>query len=431
MICPNCNSPIGATARFCPECGFKIAQTPPPAAEVVPPPADEAAPPPPAWAQTPAPATEVVPPPPAWAQTPPPPQPAPQWAQTPPPPPQPAPQWAQTPPPPQPQWGQAPSAPGYYAPAARTRAVSGGTPALLALAGGVVAAGSAWLPWMTVGNDWYNGIDAPSDWGLANGSFLVAAGALAAVCGLLLVLGLVTSPGTRQLLAIGAIAGGLGACAVEVAAYMKVNDYLNLANSSGFGSSFGAAIGWGIYVGIAGGAVAAVGGLMGLSTGPRLAGAGAGSQLNMLIGLAVIAAIAVGAVIAWPQIQKQINGNDATPAVVFATPSGGGQATTAPTSKATAAPTAGASFMTRGYGTPEEAINQWVTDQNYTYGGDCDSAPSGSDYCSAKVDELDSGVVYAIGGLASEAEVWVLVELSGGKWYVADVASASGTPPWR
>jgi hypothetical protein len=288
---------------------------------------------------------------------------------------------------------------------------------------------------MTMGNEWFKGIDATTgDGGLANGYYLVAAGALAAVCGLLMVLGMATSPGARQLLAIGAIAGGLGACAVEVAAYMKVNDSLNLANSSGFGSALGVAMGWGIYVGIAGGAVAALGGLMGLGAGPRFAGAGSGSQLNMLIGLIAIAAIAVGAVIAWPQIQKQINGSNAsgaTPPIVFVTPSDGGRATAAPTKKATPAPTAATSFMTRGYSTPEQAMNQWVTDQGYTYGGDCASA-SDTDYCSSMVKKLDNATVYAVGGLNSEAEVWVLLEFAGGKWYVSDVASTTdGSPPWH
>jgi hypothetical protein len=344
-----------------------------------------------------------------------------------------APQWAQTAPP-QPQWGQAQPAPGYYAPAARARAGAGGTGALLALAGGAVAVGSAWLPWMTLGSEWFRGIDLTSaDGGLANGYYLVAAGALAAACGLIMVLGMATSPGARQLLAIGAIAGGIGACAVEAAAYMKVNDSLNLASSIGAsGGAVGMAMGWGIYVGVAGGAVAVLGGLMGLRAGPRVATAGAGPQPNLLIGLAAIAAIVVGVVIAWPQIQKQIDGNNggnATPPIVFVTPSGG-HATAAPTNKATAAPTAGTSFMTRGYATAEQAMNQWVTDQGYTYGGDCADA-SGTDYCSSMVDELENATVYAVGGLNSEAEMWVLVQFSGGKWYVADVASASAPPPWH
>jgi hypothetical protein len=132
---------------------------------------------------------------------------------------------------------------------------------LLALAGGAVAIGSAWLPWATSGSgdSYLKPIEMTKDMGdLANGYYLIAAGAVAAACGLLLLLGLVKTPGARMLLSLGAIAGGAVVLAVEYVAYGHVNDEITL-----YGASM-VSIGYGLYIGAAGGAVAAVGGVLGL-----------------------------------------------------------------------------------------------------------------------------------------------------------------------
>jgi hypothetical protein len=132
---------------------------------------------------------------------------------------------------------------------------------LLALAGGAAAIGSAWLPWATSGSgdSYFKPIELTKDMGdLANGYYLIAAGAVAAACGLLLLLGLVKMPGARMLLSLGAIAGGAVVLAVEYSAYNHVNNLIN-----GFGS-VAVSMGYGLYVGAAGGAVAAIGGVLGL-----------------------------------------------------------------------------------------------------------------------------------------------------------------------
>jgi hypothetical protein len=85
--------------------------------------------------------------------------------------------------------------------------------------------------------------------------------------------------------------------------------------------------------------------------------------------------------------------------------------------------------MTSGYSTPELAINQFVDDNGYTYGGDCASATVAADFCSSFVSNVSNGRVYAVGAPASEAEVWVLMRQVGAQWYVADVASAAASSP--
>lgn len=306
--------------------------------------------------------------------------------------------------------------------------------ALLALIGGAVAIGSAWLPWLVVGDMSKAGIDATtSDLGLANGNYLIAAGAVTAACGLLMVLGLARSPGMKQLLVLGAIAGAIGVCVVEAAAYMKMNEYV-----TNIGSFANVSIGFGIYVGAAGGVIAGLGGLLALTAKPGAAGAPVASNTLLPI-VAVIAVVAiVGGVVAWPQISKQINGGKSSPTIGLVTPRPTAAPTAVPTGKPTktpsakpsTAPTPAGSFYTSGYSTPELAINQFVSDQGYSYGGDCSTASSGSDYCSSHVSDGSSGSVYAIGGLGSEAEVWALMRHIGGKWYVADVAKATASPPW-
>ena len=315
---------------------------------------------------------------------------------------------------------------------------------LLALVGGAIAVGSAWLPWFALSNDpmkteaWVKPINVTGgDLGLANGNYLIAAGAVAAICGLLLILGIARTPGLRLGLAIGAIAGAVGIGAVELSAYQKVSESV-----TAFGSFSDLAIGWGLYVGAGGAVLAGLGGLAALVSKPGAAGSSASSQaIVRLLGVVLIVALAGGVIYGWPQISKQIGGAKNSPSVVYATPTARGTAsaqpteapTEAPTTTPTTAPTPAGSFMTSGYSTPELAINQFVNDQGYTYGGDCASATSSVDYCSSFVSDISNGRVYTIGGSALEAEVWVLMRNVDTNWYMVDIASASaGSPaPWH
>ncbi len=311
-FCAKCGAPLPEAAPVSPTIDFAeeppiVPEAPPAEAPAAPdwaqtttPPAE--APGAPAWAQTPPPPAEA-PGAPAWAQTPPPPAEAPgapAWAQTPPPPaPGAAPVWSAAPPPAPQAWSQAPAqpaapqppagaqqygappygappygappygappygapqygAPQYAAPVAAA-AGTGMLAALLALAGGAVAIGSAWLPWAATssGDSLIKPIESTSGSDLANGYYLIAAGAVAAACGLLLLLGLVKTPSARMLLSLGAIAGGAAVLAVEFVAMDDVNKVINL----GFGQTV--SIGIGLYLGAAGGVAAAVGGLLGL-----------------------------------------------------------------------------------------------------------------------------------------------------------------------
>jgi len=107
--------------------------------------------------------------------------------------------------------------------------------------------------------------------------------------------------------------------------------------------------------------------------------------------------------------------------------------TEAPTETVTDAPTAGptaaGSFLTGGYSTPELAINQFVVDQGFTFDGDCATA-EGTGYCSAAGDKVGNGVIYGVGLVGSDPEVWMLMRQVNGKWYVVDVAAATSSPPW-
>ncbi len=131
---------------------------------------------------------------------------------------------------------------------------------LLALGGGLVAIASAWLPWVTY--PW------ATLWSPTNSTdlstlhccyYLVAGGAIAAVCGTLL---LRAGRATRlaKLVGIGAMAGGALAIAVEVDAYSWINRFLTIAA----GDSVVPAMGYGLYVGLAGGVASVIGGLLGL-----------------------------------------------------------------------------------------------------------------------------------------------------------------------
>jgi hypothetical protein len=465
MICPSCDNEIEGQGKFCAQCGFRLPQAAPPPA----PPASAETPtppPPPAWAHTPPPppppaaaATPAAPAPapaPSWAQTPPPPPPpaapapgpAPSWAQTPPPPPPPAaapqtqwaqtpppaaqPQWSQTPPPPpppyvapQPQWGQAAqTAPGRYytAPPLATSGRGGGAGAVLALIGGAVAVGSAWLPWSAFSGDalnssfWAKPIDlTTAEGGLANGYYLIGAGVVAAVCGLLMFLGVAKSPGQRLGLGLLALAGAIGVGVVEFSAYNKINDLASLV-----GADTGFAIGFGLYVGAGAALVAGVGGLMAMTAKPSAAGPAAGGNLAMPV-LAAVLVIAVAGGGGYALSQKSKPGPVSVPTPAH------GQPTTQPTSGQTHA----GSYLTSGYSTAGLAIDQYVTDQNkaFVYGGDCSTADASSDFCSALQDQVAGGTVYALGPTNSEAVVLLLLRQVDGQWYVVDDSAAGGSVP--
>jgi hypothetical protein len=132
--------------------------------------------------------------------------------------------------------------------------------ALLALAGGAVAIGSAWLPWAATssGDSLTKPIEMTTTSDLANGYYLIAAGAVAAACGLIVLLGLAKMASARTLLSLGAIAGGALVLVVEYVAWGDVNPL------TGAGSIV--SIGLGLYIGAAGGVAAVVGGVLGLAS---------------------------------------------------------------------------------------------------------------------------------------------------------------------
>jgi hypothetical protein len=242
MVCPSCGAQVDGHGKFCAVCGAHL---------------PEAAAPPPAWSQP-----AALPPaqPPAWSQPA-----APQYGA--PPAPYAPPQYSAPPPPPYgapgygaPQYG-APYGGAAYGAAYPTARPGGSAPlaGLLALAGGAVAVASAWLPWATFMDTSTKLIDATDTSRLECGYYLVAGGAIAAVCGLLLLL---RTGNLHMLLALGAIAGGALAVVVEVAAYNQVNQVNDLANLTG--GSIGITYGIGLFVGIGGGVAGALGGLAGL-----------------------------------------------------------------------------------------------------------------------------------------------------------------------
>jgi hypothetical protein len=240
MVCPSCGAQIDGHGKFCAVCGAQL---------------PEAAAPPPAWSQP----VALPPAPPPAAYN------APQYA--PPPAPYAAPQYGAPPPPP---YGP----PGYGAPQYGAPAYGGGTwgapyaasrpggsaplAGLLALAGGAAAVASAWLPWATFMDTSTKLIDSTDTSRLECGYYLVAGGAIAAVCGLLLLM----RTGSLQLFGLGALAGGILVVVVEVMTYNQVNQFSDLANL--YGGSAGISYGIGFYLGIGAGVVGALGGLAGL-----------------------------------------------------------------------------------------------------------------------------------------------------------------------
>jgi len=243
MVCPSCGSQIAGQGKFCATCGAKLPEAAPAPAPVAPPAWSQAAPPPPP-AQPPAapfgdpryPAAGQFP-----AQYSAPQYPAPQYG---------APQYGA------PQWG---------APAAARPAMASAMPigGVLALAGGAVAIVAAWLPWMTGSGASVNAMDATDMTILECGYYLLIGGGIAAACGLLLLLRLGNVPSLSVILGVGAIAGGALVIAVEVLSFGKLNDAINAFNAYGYASG-APSLGFGLWVGIGAGVVAALGGVMSL-----------------------------------------------------------------------------------------------------------------------------------------------------------------------
>ena len=447
MFCPNCGTSIENPGKFCPSCGEPMPEgsthlheqgvdaprfEPTVAAVPTPPAPEPEVPAAPVWAQTPPPATASAP---AWGQPTPPPQPPVPPAQPP---------YGAAPygaPPAQPPYGAAPyGAPPYgaapYGTPVATSAGSSVSPlgGLLALVGGAVAIGSAWLPWSMASSDpmqtaaWLKPISVTDMSVLENGYFLIGAGALAAFCGLLLIVGVARSPGARMLLGLGAIAGAVGVGVVEYAAYSQVSDFINA-----FGSAGGVTYGFGLFVGAGGAVVAGLGGLAALASKPAPAGSKAGSTqgLARVIAVVLVAAVALGA---GAYLLSQNNKPSGPGASGSLGPSGATeQPSKSPSGTPTATPGSSPSFLTAGYATPEEAIQDYVSQHSVTYAGDCASSGAG-DYCSTLNSSIsESQAVYIVGPFAGEAVAWLLLEKTNdGQWHVLDQKPFTGstTSPW-
>ena len=292
MVCPSCGAQIEDQGAFCANCGAQLSEAAPPQPVAASPSSSKAPPPPPSAAPLPPPPSPPAAS--AWPQAAPPPPPpqygappygappygpqyggqpyggqpygapqygAPQYG---------APQYG-TPPYGAPQYGTPPyGAPPYGAPQygvppyGASAMTAGGNPVggLLALAGGAVAIVSAWLPWISGMGASSNAIDNTNMAILECGYYLLIGGAVAAVCGLLLLLRVGKGSGLSALLGLGAILGGALVLLVEVAAYVNINDEINSLGIYGYGS--GISIGYGLYLGVCAGAVAALGGLLGM-----------------------------------------------------------------------------------------------------------------------------------------------------------------------
>jgi hypothetical protein len=300
---------------------------------------------------------------------------------------------------------------------------------VLALIGGAVAIGSAWLPWYSISSDalqtaaWNRPIDLTKDLILANGCFLVGAAVLAALCGLLLMLGAARSPRARLLLGLGAIAGAVGIGAVEFSAYGTVGDAIKVFGGD---SIF---YGFGLFVGAGAAVVAGLGGLSALATRP----ARAGSAASGASGLAKVVAVVLVATVVLSGAAYYLSLNNKTVGPGAGSSLGTTEQPTDSLTDASATPESSPSFLTSGYDTREGAIGDYAEQHSVTYAGDCDALGTG-DYCST----LDSAVsenqvVYTVGPIASEPVAWLLLrQTDDGLWYVLDQKpfSESATSPW-
>jgi hypothetical protein len=326
----------------------------------------------------------------------------------------------------QPPYGAAPySTPPFGAPPATypplvATAGSGRNPlaGLLAIIGGAAAIGSAWLPWYMLSSDplhtadWGRPLDLTSDLGTpANGYFLIGAGVLCLVLGLLLLVGAARSPGARIGLGLLTLAAAAGLGAIEFSAYSNVKNY-----------------GFGLFVGAGAAAVVGVGGLVGLASRPVRAGSTTGSTKGLVrvIAVILIAAVALGG---GSYFLSQNKSTGPGPSASGATQ----RPSNSPSGSPAATPEISASFLTAGYSTREGAIQDYVEQHAVTYAGDCD-APGTGDYCSTLDGAVsDSQVVYKVGPIAGEPVAWLLLQQADNElWYVLDQKpfSESATSPW-
>ncbi len=267
MFCPSCGHDNLTPGKFCAKCGTRLPEEGLPQVENV----SAAVPPPPIEAPIEVPEPFEAPAPPPWAPPAAPVAPAPVAAPI-----APAPVMVQ---------------PVYIAPPAYAPVRAAGRPSsalrlggFLALAGGAAAAGSAWLPSLVIGDEvmkqdnwlkpWDKWADIPwsmagsssaGDWSFTHpsGHILVVAGVIAAVCGLVLMSGMARAIPARLLLALVAVAGAVAVLAMEYAAYGAMSDMIDAANKSTFSPLI--TMGFGLYVGAAGGAAAILGSLIALS----------------------------------------------------------------------------------------------------------------------------------------------------------------------
>jgi hypothetical protein len=278
MICPNCGHENVTPGKFCASCGKPLPEAAPLPTAVV----TAAVPPPPAEAAAKAPAkapaveaaaVEAAPPPAEPVE----PAPAPAPVAAPPPAPAAAPVAAVAAPPA--VRAAAPVA-AVAAPPAVRATPGGGVPrglklgGVLTLLGGLAAIAAAFLPWLIVGDDlmkmdnWKKLVDYgswdPGTLTHPNGDYLAVAGAAAAVCGLLLALGLARALSFRFLVTLVAVAAGVVVLAFMYETYGAASDSLSLAGSNPLSPL--TTMGFAIYVGAAGGLAVILGSLIALAT---------------------------------------------------------------------------------------------------------------------------------------------------------------------
>jgi hypothetical protein len=130
------------------------------------------------------------------------------------------------------------------------------------MAGGALAIASAWLPWAATGGEPLKPIDIVPTFSeltkdptnLVNVDYLLAAGIVAVVIGLVVLIRL--APILRPLLALVVIAAGVLVIGVEISAYNKITETIKVYPTY--------SIGYGLYAGIGGGVAAVLGGLAAL-----------------------------------------------------------------------------------------------------------------------------------------------------------------------
>jgi len=153
--------------------------------------------------------------------------------------------------------------------------------------------------------------------------------------------------------------------------------------------------------------------------------------LARVIAVVLIAAVVLGA---GAYLLSQNNKPSGPGASGSLGPSGATQQPSkSPSGAPTATPGSSPSFLTAGYATPEEAIQDYVSQHSVTYAGDCASSGAG-DYCSTLNSSIsESQAVYIVGPFGGEAVAWLLLEKTNdGQWHVLDQKPFTGstTSPW-